>query len=66
MVVSKDFQAFMPRLVFYILKGPSQPPPFSDAIEILLILHGEVKSECFTIGDVPESTFNLLLIVVSQ
>ena len=34
-VVSKDFRAFMPRLVFYILKGPSQPPPFSDAIEII-------------------------------
>ena len=61
MVVSKDFQAFMPRLVFYTLKGPSQPPPFSEVIEIkLLILHGEVKSECFTIGHVPESTFNLL------
>ena len=35
MVVSKDFQAFMPRLVFYILKGPSQHPPFSDAIKII-------------------------------
>ena len=58
MVVSKDFQV-KPRLVFCILKGPSQPSPFSMPSE-LLILHGEVKSECFTIGYVPESTFNLL------
>ena len=39
------------------LKGPSQPPPFSMPSK-LLILHGEVKSECFTIRCVPESTFN--------
>ena len=27
------------------LKGPSQPPPFSMSSK-LLILHGEVRSEC--------------------
>ena len=43
MVVSKDFWAFMPRLVFYILKGPSQPPPFSDAIEKLNYWYCTVK-----------------------
>ena len=41
------------------LKGPTQPPPFSMPLK-LLILHGEVKSECFTIRFVPESTFNYL------
>ena len=41
------------------LKNPSQPPPFSMPSK-LLILHGEVKSECFTIGCVPEGTFNYL------
>ena len=41
------------------LKGPSQPLPFSMPLK-LLILHGEVKSECFTIGYVLESTFNYL------
>ena len=39
------------------LKGPSQPLPFSMPSK-LLILHGEVKSECFTIGCVPKRTFN--------
>ena len=43
------------------LKGPSQPPPFSMPSK-LLILHGDAKSECFTIGFVPESMFNYLLI----
>ena len=42
-----------------ILKGPSQPPQFSMPSK-LLILHGEVKSECFTIGCVSESMFNYL------
>ena len=42
---------------FVCLNGPSQPPPFSMPSK-LLILHGEVKSECFTIRCVPESTFN--------
>ena len=41
------------------LKNPSQPSPFSMPSK-LLILHGEVKSECFTIGCVPEGTFNYL------
>ena len=41
------------------LKGPSQPPPFSMPLK-LLILHGEVKSDFFTIGCVPESMFNYL------
>ena len=41
------------------LKGPGQPPPFSMPWK-LFILHGEVKSECFTIGCVPECTFNYL------
>ena len=41
------------------LKSPSQPPPFS-MLSKLLILHGEVKSECFTIGCVLESSFNYL------
>ena len=58
MIVSKDFQV-KPRLVFCILKGPCQPLPFS-MLSKLLILHGEVKSEFFTIGYVPESTFNYL------
>ena len=40
-----------------LLKGPSQPPPFSMPSK-LLIVHGEVKSKCFTIGCVPESSFN--------
>ena len=39
------------------LKGPGQPPPFSMPSK-LLILHGEVKSECFTIRCGSESTFN--------
>ena len=42
-----------------ILKGPSQPPPFSMPSK-LLILHGEAKSEFFTIGCAPESMFNYL------
>ena len=37
-------------------KCPSQPPPFWMPSK-LLILH-EVKSECFTIGCVSESSFN--------
>ena len=41
------------------LKGPCQPPPFSMPSK-LLILHGEVKCECFTIGCVPESSFKYL------
>ena len=41
------------------LKGPGQPPPFSMPSKLLL-LHGEVKFECFTICCVPESTFNYL------
>ena len=41
------------------LKGPSQPPPFSMPSK-LLTLHGEAKSEIFTIGCVPESMFNYL------
>ena len=39
------------------LKGPSQPPPFSMPSK-LLILHGEVKYECFPIRCVLEGTFN--------
>ena len=45
--------------IIKFLKGPSQPPPFSMPSK-LLILHGEGKSECFTIHCVPESTFNYL------
>ena len=41
------------------LKGPSQPPPFSMPSK-LLILHGEAKSEFFTIGCALESMFNYL------
>ena len=41
------------------LKGLSQPPPFSMPSK-LLIMHGEVKSECLTIGCVPKTTFNYL------
>ena len=41
------------------LKDPSQTPPFSMPSK-LLILQGEVKSECFTIGCVSESIFNYL------
>ena len=40
-----DFRHFITTL-----KGPSQPPPS----KLSLISHGEVKSECFTIGCVPE------------
>ena len=42
-----------------LLKGPSQPPPFSMPSK-LLILHGEAKSEFFTTGCPPESMFNYL------
>ena len=42
-----------------MLKGPSQPQPFSMPLK-LLILHGDAKSECFTIGCVPGSMFNYL------
>ena len=41
------------------LKGPSQHPPFSMPLK-LLILYGEGQSECFTIDYVPESTLNYL------
>ena len=41
------------------LKGPNQLPPFSMPSK-LLIVHSEVKSECFTIGCVPESLFKYL------
>ena len=43
----------------YILKGPSQPPPFSMTSK-LLILHGEANSYCFTVSCVPEGIFNYL------
>ena len=43
------------------LKGPSQPPPFSMPSK-LLIMHGEVKSECLTIG----VFLNLRLIILSS
>ena len=42
-----------------LLKGPSQPPPFLMTSK-LLILHGEAKSDFFTIGCVPERRFNYL------
>ena len=42
-----------------LFRDPSQPPPFSMPSK-LLILHGEAKSECFTLGCVPESTLNYL------
>ena len=41
------------------LKGPGQPPPFSMPSK-LWILHGEAKSEFFTIGCTPESMSNYL------
>ena len=41
------------------LKGLSEPPPFSMPSK-LLILHGEAKSEFFTIGCVSERMFNYL------
>ena len=41
------------------LKDPSQPPPFLMPSK-LLILHGEAKSECFTVGCVLERMFNYL------
>ena len=43
----------------YILKDPSQLPPFSMPLK-LLILHGEANSFCFTGSCVPESMFNYL------
>ena len=52
-----DKSAWQYRRKIKWFKGPSQPPPFSMPSK-LLILHGEVKSECFTIRCVPESTFN--------
>ena len=41
------------------LKDPSQSPPFLMPSK-LLILHGEAKSDCFTIGCVSESMFYYL------
>ena len=41
------------------LKAPSQPSPFSMPSK-LLILHGEVKSYCFTVSCVSESMFRYL------
>ena len=41
------------------LMGPSQPPPFSMPSK-LWILHGEAKSEFFTMACTPESMFNYL------
>ena len=40
-------------------KDPSQPPPFSMPSK-LLILHGEAKFVCFTIGCIPDSRINYL------
>ena len=37
-----------------VLKGPSQPPPFSMPSK-LLMLHGATKSYCFTVRCVPGS-----------
>ena len=56
-----------PKLTFHsksesdsnILKGPSQPPPFSMPSK-LLILHGATKSYCFTLSCVPGSVFDYL------
>ena len=42
-----------------VLKGPSQPLPFSMTSK-LLIKHGEVNSYCFTVSCVPEGMFNYL------
>ena len=42
-----------------MLKGPSQPLPFS-LISKLLIEHGGVNSCCFTLSSVPEGIFNFL------
>ena len=42
-----------------ILKGLSQPPPFSMTSEFL-IKHGEANSYCFTVSCVPEGMFNYL------
>lgn len=41
-----------------MLKDPSQPPPFSMPLKLLL--HGEAKSYCFTVSCVPECVFNHL------
>ena len=43
----------------FILKDPSQPPPFSMPSK-LLILHGEAKSYCFTVSYIPENMFHYL------
>jgi len=42
-----------------LLKGPSQPPPFSMPSK-LFALHGEAKSYCFSITWVPEGMFDYL------
>ena len=42
-----------------LLKGPSQPPPFSMTSKSL-IKHGEANSYCFTVSCVPEGMFNYL------
>ena len=42
-----------------LLKGPSQPPPFSMTSK-LSIKHGEANSYCFTVSCVPEGIFNYL------
>ena len=53
------FGPFKARRLNRALEGPSQPPPFSMPSK-LLIVHSEVKSECFTTGCVPESSLNYL------
>ena len=45
--------------VLSVLKGPSQPPPFSMTSK-LLIKHGEANSNCFTVSCVPEGMINSL------
>ena len=42
-----------------LLKGLSQPLPFSMTSK-LLIKHGETNSYCFTVNCVPEGMFNYL------
>ena len=47
-------------MIFFSLKDPSQPPPFSISSKLLILHAGEAKSYCFTVSSIPESMFNYL------
>ena len=49
----------MMTMILDILKGPSQPPPFSMPSK-LFTSFGEAKSYCFSVSCVPEGMFDYL------